>query len=224
MQSERGIVTALLTLQLVVWMGFLIHRSPRFPGSAWGGALGVSAALLMFVPLAYTIVKRSPWLRPRVIARVPLARLLEWHTYASIVGAILAILHSGHRFQSWVGITLTASMLVAILSGYMGRYFFRYVSIEVAGLQARLAALRATYEALARRSAPRPELANVLGPRSGSEARALVEAFALRSSDAIKRRFRAWLAIHIAASIAFYGLLGVHVWSGIQYGLRWFDY
>ena len=33
MKKERNIIGALLVLQLVLWLGFLVHRSPRFAGS-----------------------------------------------------------------------------------------------------------------------------------------------------------------------------------------------
>lgn len=250
MERERNIVTALLLLQVVLALGFFVHRSPRFPGTAWGGALGVSAALLMLVPLLYTVTKRVTWLKERMVARVRLPRLLTWHVYASIVGALLAILHSGHRFQSWIGILLTTAMLLAVLSGYIGQHFLRYVSLELKERQDTLISLRAAYEELAAHIAERPEAALALPLARGLRgrlaavivgipalegesdlpARALkltgaiadIE-HAISADDIIKRRLRVWLKVHIGASVAFYALLVLHVWSGIQYGLRWFD-
>ena len=247
MERERTVVTALLVLQVVLWLGFLVHRSPRFPGSAWGGVLGVSAALLMLLPLAYILVKRVKWSEERVVARVRLPRLLAWHVYAGIAGAILSILHSGHRFESWVGILLTAAMLLVILSGYVGRHLLRYVSLELKERQYALASLRAAYEDLAGRIAalPHAALPLVSGLRSrlasglpaaaapGASAELRTQAVELTSAIAdmeysisaderIKRRLRVWLQVHIGASIAFYILLVVHIWSGVQYGLRWF--
>ena len=120
MDRERTAVTGFLILLLALWLSFALHQSPRFPGSALGGVLGVSAALLMLVPLAYALVKRMTWLKASVATRIPLSKILAWHVYASIVAAFLAILHSGHRFQSWLGILLISTMLLSIISGYIG--------------------------------------------------------------------------------------------------------
>ena len=45
-EREPLVAGGLVTLLLVLWLGFLVHRDPRFAGSAWGGVLGVSGALL----------------------------------------------------------------------------------------------------------------------------------------------------------------------------------
>jgi hypothetical protein len=250
MERERTVVTALLLLQLVLWLGFFVHRSPRFPGSVWGGALAVPAALLMLVPLAYTLIRRVKSLKEKVTARLPLSRLLTWHLYTSTLGAILAILHTGHRFQSWMGILLTTAMLLAILSGYVGRHFLRYVSQEMRERQDTLVALRAAYDELAGRivalpgPAPTPTLVSGLrgrlaaaiggAPQAGEptglrvHAMELAEAmadteYAIAANDAIKRRLRAWLIAHVGTSTVFYMLLTLHIGASVQYGLRWFS-
>lgn len=43
-ERDRIVATGLVVLMLLLWLGFLLHRSPRFPGSLWGGVLGVSGA------------------------------------------------------------------------------------------------------------------------------------------------------------------------------------
>ena len=90
-QQERLIIGGLVALMLVLWLGFLVHRSPRFPGSTWGGALGVSGAALMLVPLAYSVVKRIRPLKRLVTRRVSMATLLKWHICAGVVGPILEV-------------------------------------------------------------------------------------------------------------------------------------
>lgn len=239
-----------LLLLLALWLGFMVHQSPRFPGSLWGGVLGVSAAVLMLVPLGYTLLKRVDWLRERIPAQLPLSKLLAWHVNASIGGAFLAILHSGHRYQSWLGILLTAAMLLAILSGYIGRYYLRYLSGELTERQESLLVLRAAYDRLAAqiaalpRGAPGRSLISTLRGRLAAaiagtplagepgnlrqRAIELAEAiadteYAIRADEVLQRRFRVWLTVHIAASIAFYVLLALHIWGGIQFGLRWFS-
>lgn len=156
MERERTIITGLMLLLLGLWLSLFLHQSARFAGSAWGGVLGVSAALLMLVPLAYTLVKRIAWLKEVMKDTWPLAKLLKWHIYASMLGAFLAILHSGHKFQSWLGIALMTVMLLAILSGYIGRHFLRYVSQELKEREETLVGLRAAYDALAKRIITHP--------------------------------------------------------------------
>ena len=51
-ERERLVVSGLVVLLLIFWLGFLVHRSPSFAGSLWGGVLCVSGAVLMLVPLA----------------------------------------------------------------------------------------------------------------------------------------------------------------------------
>lgn len=239
MERERSIVTALLLLQLILWLGFLVHRSPRFPGSLWGGVLGVSAALLMLVPLAYTLTKRVGWLKNKVATGLSLSTLLAWHVYASILGAFLAILHTGHRFQSWLGMLLTAAMLLCVFSGYVGRHFLRYVSQELKERQDTLIGLRGAYDALALApslvaSLPSGLVTALSGPlKTGATTDPHLEAikitdaiadmeYAISADELIKRRLRVWLGVHIGTSVAFYLLLGLHITAGIQYGLRWF--
>ena len=65
-ERDRLVVSGLVALLLVLWLGFLFHSSPRFAGSLWGGVLGVSGAILMVVPLAYLVVKRIPLLKKTV--------------------------------------------------------------------------------------------------------------------------------------------------------------
>ena len=61
-ERERVVASGLVILMLLLWLGFIVHLSPRFPGSLWGGVLGVSGALLMLWPLAYWLwgVLRRP--------------------------------------------------------------------------------------------------------------------------------------------------------------------
>src|SRR5690348_3412700 len=119
-ERDRLAATGLVVLTLILWLGFLVHRSPRFAGSAWGGVLGVSGALVMLAPLAYTIVKRIPPLKRAITPRIPMGALLAWHVYAGILGPILGLLHTGHKFESPLGIALTGMMLLVVLSGFVG--------------------------------------------------------------------------------------------------------
>ncbi len=95
---EKTIVTLLVLLMLTVWLGFLLHRSPRFAGSLSGGVLGVSGTILMFVPLAaYSVAKRVQIIKRRVTRWMSMRTLLTVHIYTALCGSILVLLHTGHK-------------------------------------------------------------------------------------------------------------------------------
>ena len=58
--------------------------------------------------------------------------LLAVHVYAGILGPLLAIIHTGHKFDSPLGIALTAVMLLVVVSGFAVRYLLTYVGHEIA--------------------------------------------------------------------------------------------
>ena len=252
MERERAIIGGLLLLQLILWLGFLVHRSPRFPGSLTGGILAVAAALLMILPpLAYSSVKRIAFFKASLTQRISLGRLLTWHIYTSIVGSILAILHTGHRFASNLGITLTAMMLLTVLSGFIGRYFLGYASLELREKQDLLNKLATEYNHIVGAMSRQPDaeigylashgfvrraLNSFMGveilpgdvrPALSRRALRLAESiadleYAIKTHELLKRRTARWLTAHIATSCAFYLLLIFHIWAAIYFGLRWF--
>jgi hypothetical protein len=249
MKNERALMIALLALQLVLWLGFLFHRAPRFAGSLTGGVLGISGALLLLVPpLLYSAVKRIEAVKQLVTRRV----LLTWHVYTGILGAILAILHTGHRFESTLGIWLVAMMMLTVFSGFVGRYFLGYSAMELREKQELLTRLATEYNqlvgALARQPnaevsfaathdsaahafnsfvGTAPAQADATGPLSVRALR-LAESiadleYAIETHEVLKKRTARWLYAHIATSVAFYLLLVFHIWSSIYFGLRWFN-
>ena len=115
-EREHIVLTGTFTLLLLTWLGFLVHRSPSFAGSAVGMMFGIAGAVLMLIPLAYPIVKRIPFLHDRITRRVSLQTLLTVHVYLGIFGPLLAIIHTGHKFDSPLGITLAAVMLLVVVS------------------------------------------------------------------------------------------------------------
>ncbi len=165
-ERERVLATGLTILMLIVWLGFLVHRSPRFAGSLWGGVLGVSGGLLMLVPLAYMIVKRIKRLKKRVTKYVSMRTLLAWHVYAGIIGPILVLLHTGHKFESPVGIVLTMMTLVVVVSGFVGLYVMKQFSTEIRQKKTMLTGLQKSYEQSASELANDPTRAELLRPFS----------------------------------------------------------
>lgn len=249
-ERERLVVSGLVGLMLLLWLGFLVHRSPRFPGSLEGSLLGIAAALLMAVPLAYVAVKRIPPLRRRVTARVSLRTFLAWHIYAGILAPVLALLHTGHRFESPLGIALTASMLVVALSGFVGRYLLRMIGEEAKDRRLLRDTLRREYDQLAALVRSSPEQTAIAvplaGPIRGWLGRVLFERsadpiltrppalralrvaealsdteYAVHTQEAFKRWFSRWLRLHIVLTFVLYLLLAVHVGVELSLGLRW---
>ncbi|WP_437656828.1 hypothetical protein [Sorangium sp. So ce1182] len=240
-ERERLVVTGIFVVLLVGWLGFLVHRAPRFAGSLAGAIFGIAAAILMVVPLAYSIVKRIRPLRDRLTQHVHLRTLLAWHIYAGILGPLLALVHTGHRFDSPIGVALTAAMLIVVVSGFTGRYLLGYVGRELnekkamrASLEVELARAR---DELAREGVSlahpwRWALVGSLLAAGGGTAPAslrvvrLAEAvadveYAIRSHALFKAWFARWLRLHIVLSVVLYALLALHIGTEIYYGLRW---
>lgn len=243
-ERDRFVVTGVLGVLLLAWLGFLVHRSPRFPGSGVGTAFGIAGALLMLIPLAYPIAKRIPFLHDRITKRVSLPALLALHAYAGILGPLLAMIHTGHKFDSMLGITLTAVMLLVVVSGFVGRYLLGYVNLEIKDklllLQTARGDLDSAWGAL-ENSPPEmnalptaPFLAAGLaslglelqfGGPAGQVTR-LAESvadmeYAVRTHELLKRWCSRWLKFHLFLSVLFYLLLALHIGSGIYFGLRW---
>jgi hypothetical protein len=250
-ERERLVISGLVVLMLLLWLGFLVHQDTRFAGSFWGGVLGVSGAVLMLVPLAYSLVKRVKWVQKRVWRWVTMRTLLAWHIYAGILGPILVLLHTSHKFNSTLGIALTAMTLLVVLSGFTGRYLMGYFTHELLEKRQMLEALKAAYDRTAGELAGQPEQAELLGTFSGFFSRVLAGLFvpapaagpggmalpvralrlaesmadleyALKTHETFKRWFARWLKFHIVISAILYVLLVLHVWAGIHFGLRWF--
>lgn len=172
-ERERMVVTGLVVLMLVTWLGFTFHQSPRFAGSLMGGILGMTGATLMLVPLAYMIVKRSGRLRKRITKYVSMRTLLAWHIYAGIFGPILVLLHTGHKFESPLGIALTSMTLVVVISGFIGRYLMKQITTEIREKKAMLTELREIHQQAQAQLSEEPQRAQLLRPFSGMLGRVL---------------------------------------------------
>ena len=167
--------------------------------------------------------------------------LLTCHIYAGLLGPILVLIHTGHKFESALGSALTALMLIVVLSGYIGRYLMRYIGQEVRANRALAAGLYREYDemtvslggfARARYGAASGSLGDVLvGGQAAVSVHSVDELvgaiadveLAIRSHEVLERWFTRWLRSHIVLSAAFYVLLALHVWAGIHFGLRWFS-
>ncbi|QEG35803.1 hypothetical protein [Bythopirellula goksoeyrii] len=252
-ERERILVTALVVLMLITWLGFPFHESPRFAGSLWGGVFGVTGALLMLAPLAYMIVKRVKPLKQYTTKFVSKRTLLAWHIYAGVLGPILVVIHSGHKYESPLGIALTAMTLLVVLSGFVGRYLMQQFSQEIREKKTLLDGLKAIYDQIRTKLVTQHQPALAIQPFTGffsrltasfflsensadfsssaetpspremvrlAESIADVE-YAIDTHGKFKTWFGKWLKFHIVISFILYGLLILHVWTAIHFGLRW---
>ena len=243
-EREGIIVTGGVCVLLLAWLGFLLHRSPRFPGSGVGAVFGIAGAVLMLVPLAYPIAKRIPFLYARITRHASMQSLLALHVYAGIFGPLLALIHAGHKFDSLLGVTLTAVMLLVVVSGFAVRYLLTYVNQEIKDklvlLQTARGDLDSAWGVLENspaemRALPKaPLLMAGLGslgielPVGGPTGEVIRTAegvadleYAVRTHELFKRWFGLSLKLHIVLSVIFYLLLALHIVSGIYFGLRW---
>ncbi len=245
MKEREGIVIGgTLCVLLLAWLGFLLHRSPRFPGSGLGTAFGIAGAVLMLVPLAYPIAKRIPFFHDRITSHVSLQTLLTVHVYAGILGPVFASIHTGHKFDSPLGIALTSVMLLVVVTGYAARYLSSYLTHEITDKLLMLQTARGDLDSAwgvvekspARLSvAPKaPELTAGLAsfgievPVGGPTGEVIRTAegvadleFSIRTHEMFKRWFSRALKLHIYLSVLLYVLLALHIGSGIHFGLRW---
>jgi len=246
MQERNAIaVGGLVSLLLLLPLGYLFHSSPRFPGSLTGSMLGIAGATLMLVPLFYVVIKRIPGLKSRITKHISMRTLLAIHIYAGVLGPILGLIHSAHKFRSPLGVSLTGMAVIVVLTGYIGRYLLTRINTAVAGERSELAALTIAFESAIskptlRLRAPSVFTSIISGLFTPSdetidngglaahtkrvvqvaEAMADVES-AIRTEEAMRDLFSKWLPLHILVAILVYGLLALHVWSGLYYGLRW---
>jgi hypothetical protein len=243
---ERIVITGILTLLVLGWLGFLVHSSPRFAGSGMGAGFGIAGAVLMLIPLAYPIVKRMPAINARVTKHVSMQTQLTVHVYSGIFGPLLAIIHTGHKYESWLGISLTAVMLLVVVSGFAVRYLLTYANQEVKDKLLLLQTARGDLDhawgvlentPVEMRGLPNARLLTAglasvgIDLSSGGpagEVTRLAESvadleYAVRTHEFFKRWFARSLKLHIVLSIMLYVLLGLHIWAGIHFGLRWFS-
>jgi len=250
-EREPVVATALIMIILVVWGGGVFHSSPRFAGSPLGGALGVSGALLMLGPLVYLVIKRVKPIKTGVTRHVSMRTLLAWHIYTGLLGSLLVLLHTGHKFESLLGISLTALTLIVVFSGFVGRYLLRRIGDDVRRKRGLLSRLYEAYDAASEQLAMEPERRGLIHPlRSALLGAFLTESpttdapdvmdvgspvtvarlvgsiadveSAIAARETLKRWFSRWLRLHIALAAGLYLLLALHVWAGIHFGLRWF--
>ena len=251
MKENESLITGSLTiLMLILWLGFLVHQSDSFAGSLMGGILAVSGSILMLIPLIYMPIKRVSFIKKRVTKYISMRTLLAIHIYAGIFGPILVLIHTGHKFNSTLGIALTSMTIIVVVSGYIGRYLLKTISREMRQKEELLTQAKNNYD-LTRKdiqesgSLAAPGVIQKVGhfisslflaPSTDGKQQISLTSKALRLSETIadleyalkshkqfKKIFGTWKKIHISLSLVLYSLLTLHIWASIHFGLRWFQ-
>lgn len=246
-EREPIIMGGLVVLLLGLWLGFPLHQSPRFAGSFWGGVFGVSGAALMLEPFVYMLTKRIKPLKRRMTQYVSMRTLLTWHFYAGVLGPILVLIHTGHKFESTLGIALTTSVMFVVISGFIGRYLMSRVNREVKEKRALLKEANTQYAQAIEQVKAQPQEASLArrlrylparllfnssnadtDEHAGLRAVRLAESvsdleYSVSTHQVMKAAFAKWLKIHIFFALVLYVLLALHIWSAIHFGIRWFE-
>ena len=247
MSSTRRILTsAFVSVIVLLWLGFALHRAPRFAGTLQGGLFGMAGTLLMTFSLLYPLIKRVPSLKRRITPHVSKSTLLTLHVYSGLFGPLLALIHTGHKFDSPLAIAMTASMLGVVASGYAGHILLLHVTRDAAEQRRILAGLEGSYRYYTAELRARPEQRSIvrlysrLTPRVaarllGANAEELatparilgvVESMAdveygIKTNQLFRRLFTGWLRVHVALTVVLFALIALHVWAEIHFGLRW---
>ena len=205
---------------------------------------GIAGAVLMLVPLAYPIAKRIASLNALVTPHLSMKTLLTLHVYAGLLGPLLAIIHTGHKFDSWLGIALTTVMLLVVVSGFVVRHLLTFVANDMKEKLTLLQTARGDLDnawgvlenspvemgALPKArflAAGMASLGLSGGPAgSAGEVIRIAESvadleYSVRMHEILKLWFGWSLKLHIILSVVLYLLLALHIWAGVQYGLRW---
>ena len=245
-ERERIVAAGVFAVLIFAWLGFVVHSDPRFAGSGAGAVFGIAGAVLMLVPLAYPAVKRIPFLSARITPYVSLQTWMTLHVYAGILGPLLGIIHTGHKYDNPLGIALTAVMLLVVVSGFVGRYYLSFANQEIRDKLLLLQTARGDLDSAwgvmenspsEMKTLPKmPLLAAGLasvgfdlssaGPAGEvtrcAESVADLE-YGIRTHELIKRWCGRWLMLHLVLSVVLYVLLALHIWASIHFGLRWFS-
>ncbi|MFI5181068.1 MAG: hypothetical protein ACHQPI_06735 [Thermoanaerobaculia bacterium] len=123
-----------------------VHRLLRPTGSA-GILFGTAGGLLMLMTLPYVLRKKIPALARRGSQR----RWLDFHIFCGIVGPALITLHTSFKFNGLISVAYW-SMVLVVLSGYVGRYLYVRIPRSILGVELSLDEIQERIDDLRRRA------------------------------------------------------------------------
>ena len=228
--QERTIVSSLVVLMILLWLGFVWHRDPAFPGSFIGFGVGLSASVLMLIPLVYMTIKRNKSLKKVVTKHIAMPTLLRIHIYAGVLGPILALIHSAHRFDSATGVSLISSNV----KEKKRQVNELHVALSNAKQALKDAVCDDRYSTFAQTSARHIPYITLNVPTSAqsklfkqeSQVLSIIDTisdveYSILIHDTAKVWFARWLKFHIVISMTLYVVLFFHIFSEVYFGLRW---
>lgn len=113
------------------------HRLLR-PAGRYGLSFGIVGLGLILVTLVYVLRKKVGWL-----SRIGNLKIwLEVHIFCGIVGPALITLHTSFKFNGLISVAYW-SMVIVVLSGFVGRYLFVRIPKTMRGAQLSAADLEA---------------------------------------------------------------------------------
>lgn len=121
------------TIAFMFFIGW-INRNEQVwvPDYGLGYALGIVGGTLMLLLLLYPLHKRwmifGKWLKVRHLFRL--------HMIFGVLGPVLILLHSNFHLGSINGQVALFSMLIVVLSGFVGRYIYRKIHHGLYGSRA----------------------------------------------------------------------------------------
>jgi len=121
------------------------HRVLR-PSGPGGQSFGIAGAVLLLLTLAYWLRKRIPFLSKRGSNK----RWLEVHIFFGVLGPALITLHTSFKFNGIISVAYW-SMLLVVLSGFVGRYLYVRIPRTLRGTELSLEEVRERAADLKRR-------------------------------------------------------------------------
>lgn len=115
----RWIAGALLVALVASYLWYDRVAGPTHGGSAWGLGYGIAAAALVLLLAAFGWRKRA--------YRSKLGTLEGWlqsHVYLGVLVLVVALFHSGFRFEDRVATAALVTMAVVVVSGLVGAAFY----------------------------------------------------------------------------------------------------
>ncbi|MCK5377203.1 MAG: hypothetical protein KAJ97_08990 [Acidobacteria bacterium] len=131
------VITAFVVLGLGGWRYYWAPQDVRAytdlhpllrPSGVVGNLLGVVGLSLMVVMHLYTLRKRARWMD----RMGSLTLWLEFHIFCGVLGPVLITLHTSFKFNGLVSVAYW-SMLVVMLSGFVGRYLYVRIPRSIRG-------------------------------------------------------------------------------------------
>ncbi len=118
--SELVYSAAALIVLAGVYVAYSLLATPSggHPFGHWLGIIGTG--LMLATEFLYSVRKRTQWLN----WAGPVRHWLSFHIFTGLVGPAMALMHTGLQFRGFAGI-VTLLTLVVVLSGFVGRYFYR---------------------------------------------------------------------------------------------------